>query len=101
MSQPTPMAEQRRIVELWRTSGVPKTVFARRHGIRKATFFAWVDRHPLEAHALPTPPNFVQLSAQAPPPAGFFTRVGPYDLRFAAPLPVSWFAAVVRELSAC
>ena len=100
MGKHTPVAVQHRLVALWRGTDTSMAAFARQHGINPTTFGAWVARHRPAPTALP---GFVQVAvpATAPPSPMVSVRVGGHALRFDAPPPPGWFAAVVRELSPC
>lgn len=100
MGKHTPEHEQRRLVARWRTTDLSMAAFARRHGVHPTTFGAWVGRHRLDPEASPEPPAFLQVTVP-PPPESVSVRVGGHALRFDAPPPAAWFAAVVRELSSC
>lgn len=101
MGQHTPIDQQRRLVSTWRRSNLSKAAFARAHRIRNATFLTWVTRHPPDTEEPPATPHFIQVSVAPPPSGAFPLSIGPHELRFDAPPPVAWLAALVRELASC
>lgn len=100
MGKRTSVHEQRRLVARWRTTALSMDAFARRHCVHPTTFDAWGERHRLDPMAAAEPPDFLQV-AVVPPPESLSVYVGGHALRFDAPPPAAWFAAVVRELSPC
>ena len=103
MGKHTPAAVQRRLVALWRSSDTSMAAFARQHGVHPTTFGAWIAGY---RPALPAPtalPDFVQVAVPvaSPPSPAVSVSVAGHALRFDAPPPAGWFAAVVRELSSC
>lgn len=99
MGRHTPVADQRRLVSIWRASGVAMAPFARTHGIHPTTFRQWVCRARESTEACATP-AFLEVVAHEPKPP-LAVEVGPHALRFETPPPPDWFAAVVRGLSRC
>jgi hypothetical protein len=98
MGKATPTAEQRRLVAVWRRSTLSMAAFARSHGVLPATFGSWVARHDRPLTVPSTACSFVQVT----PPATattFTVRIDDHALRFDAPPPPAWFAAVLRELA--
>ncbi len=103
MGKATPTAQQRRLVALWRGSTLTKSAFARSHGVRPGTFGSWVARHD-PAPAVPARScTFIQVMATpvAAVSATFVVYVDEHALRFEAPPPPAWFAAVLQELARC
>lgn len=104
MAKHTPASKQRRLVDLWHVSELSMAGFAREHGIRPGTFATWVSRY----RTPPPPGAFLRLAARAEgtrqidhEPEPLAVRLGERLLRFDAPPPPSWFAAVLRELGPC
>ena len=101
MGKPTPTAEQRRLVALWRGSTLSQSAFARSHDILPGTFASWVARHDRPVPSAPS--AFVEISAGSAEKVTpiFVVRLGDHALGFEAPPPPAWFAQVVRELASC
>jgi hypothetical protein len=101
MGKATPAAEQRRLVALWRGSTLSMAAFARAHGVLPATFGTWVARHSRPLTVPSTACSFVQVTAVpgAATATTFVVHVDAHALRFDAPPPPAWFAAVLRELA--
>lgn len=99
MGRHTPIADQRRLVSIWRASGDAMAPFARSHGIHPTTFRLWVCRC-REAPEVATSPAFLEVVPREPE-SSLVVEVGPHALRFATPPPPDWFAAVVRGLARC
>jgi hypothetical protein len=109
MAHRTPISEQRRLVARWRRSQQSISAFALTAGIPESTFWRWTHKFPAEPPSTLAPPvvvptpTFVEVS---PAPAMFTVRVqlverAAVDLTFDdAPAP-AWFAAVLREVTAC
>lgn len=104
MGKHTPPAEQRRLVDLWRSSDDSMAGFARAHGVLPGTFATWVTRH----RNAPATPGFLRLAlprdldvpadrSQEP----LALHVEGVSLRFESPPSPAWFASVLRELASC
>jgi hypothetical protein len=105
MGKETPVAKQRQLVALWRQCGGSASNFASARGISRSTFQSWIDRYPAAeapAHA-PATPAFLQVLPCAASEAsqGLTVTVEGHELRFAAPPPPAWFAALLGELARC
>ena len=103
MGRPTPTAQQRALVALWRDSSLSMSAFARAHGVLPGTFASWVARHARQAEPPPPSSAFVRVTvAPAEEPAQrFVVRVAEHTLGFDAPPPPAWFVTVLRELALC
>jgi hypothetical protein len=101
MGKPTPTAEQRRLVALWRGSTLSQSAFARSHDILPGTFASWVARHDRPVASAPS--AFVEITAGSAEKVTqkFVVLLGDHALGFEAPPPPAWFAQVVRELASC
>jgi hypothetical protein len=100
LGKATPTPEQRRLVARWRASSLSMAAFARAHRVRPGTFATWVARHPDVSDAPEAAPAFIQVTPSVAP-SGFVVHVDDRPLRFDAPPPPAWFAAVLRELDPC
>jgi hypothetical protein len=100
MGKHTPADKRRQLVARWRDSDLSMSAFACLHRVRPGTFASWVSR---ARGPNVSSPAFVQVSTM--PVAVSLPRllvvVGDHELRFEAPPPPAWFAAVVRELAPC
>jgi len=118
MSIRIPVSEQRRLVACWRQSELSKTAFARSHQIHPNTFWGWTRRHAAKDRAVPldlgtfidvtasvevSPPVVVTPSACARSLTVRLCAPGqaPCEVGFETLPPVSWFAAVLREVASC
>lgn len=103
MGKATPTATQRRLVAVWRGSTLSKAAFAKAHGVHPGTFASWVARHEEDAAVPSMACTFVRVTTTpaVAPSATFVVQVDALALRFGAPPPPAWFAAVLRELAPC
>jgi hypothetical protein len=109
MAHRTPISEQKRLVARWRHTGQTMAGFALSVGVPESTFWRWTRKFPAR------PPSALEVPAVMPRPA--FVEVTPASAQFAvrvqlsghaaielafddAPAP-AWFAAVLREVTAC
>lgn len=110
MAHHTPASEQRRLVAQWRRSGEPRTKFARSIGVHPSTFANWTRRYPSHVPAVESEPAaFIEVPIE-PEPAPVVAPLGmrlslqghaPVELAFTTLPPATWFATLLREVSAC
>ena len=102
MGKHTAAAEQQRLVQRWRESGMLMATFAQENGVHPVTFGSWVQRYDLERAQAPTPQFLpVAVGPQELPAVPFTVRLANHTLTFDAPPPPAWFAALLRELASC
>lgn len=103
MGRHTAVEDRRRLVAIWRASGDAMTAFARSHGVLPSTFRSWVQREVAADLADVSGTTFLEVVAapSAEEPGGFMVDVDGRELRFHAPPPPAWFAAVLSGLGRC